>query len=255
MLNIRLESEYILTIFGVAISNTFLTSLMVTTVLGVMAGVFYIRKEDHRNIFINGIRILIYELLKLTDMVTKDRSLSKRILPLIATFFLFIVTANILALFPGFLGSFFVQTQAGIFSILRSPNSDLTITLALALFSIVGIQFFSLQELGIKAYLMRFFNFTSPINFILGFFEIVSESVKVFSFSFRLFGNVFAGEVLLLVIAFLVPYIIPIPFMVLELFVGIIQAFIFAILTLTFIKTSTLHHVESVKKNKLSSNN
>ncbi|RMD61501.1 ATP synthase F0 subunit A, partial [Candidatus Parcubacteria bacterium] len=76
---------------------------------------------------------------------------------------------------------------------------------------------------------------------VLGFFELLSEIVKIFSFSIRLFGNIFAGEVLLLIIAFLVPYLIPLPFMILEVFVGFIQAFIFAALTLTFIKTSTLH--------------
>jgi F-type H+-transporting ATPase subunit a len=114
---------------------------------------------------------------------------------------------------------------------------------ALALFSVLAIQFFSLRTLGFKGYIGRFLNFVNPIKFILGFFEVISESVKVLSFSFRLFGNIFAGEVLLLIIAFLIPYIIPLPFMILEVFVGIIQAFIFAVLTLTFIKTSTVRHI------------
>lgn len=245
MLNISLQPEYILSVFGVLLTNTFLTSVLVTVLLGILGIIFYIRKKSHKNILINGIRILIFELLKLTDMVTEDRELSKKILPLIATFFLFIVSANLLELVPGFLGSFFIEIPAGKFSILRSPNSDLTTTVALALFSVFAIQFFSLKILGIKKYIGRFLNFTNPVNFILGFFEIISESVKVLSFSFRLFGNIFAGEVLLLVIAFLVPYIIPIPFMILEVFVGIIQAFIFAVLTLTFIKTSTVRHMGS----------
>ncbi len=72
---------------------------------------------------------------------------------------------------------------------------------------------------------------------------MISEGVKVLSFSFRLFGNVFAGEILIFIIAFLVPYIIPLPFIVLEVFLGIIQAFIFAMLTLTFMKTSTMRHL------------
>jgi len=157
----------------------------------------------------------------------------------VATFFIFIVTANLLALIPGFLGSLFVRVPRGRVPLLRSPNSDLTTTLALALFSVFAIQFFSLRALGLKGYLGRFFNFTNPIRFVLGFFEMISEGVKVLSFSFRLFGNIFAGEVLLLVIAFLIPYFIPLPFMLLEVFVGVIQAFVFAVLTLTFIKTST----------------
>lgn len=245
MINIGLQPEYIVSAFGISLTNTFLTSILVIALLGVLGIIFCFKKQNHKNIFINGIRVLVFELLKLTDMVTQDRKLSKKILPLITTFFLFIVTANLLALIPGFLGSFFINTPSGEFSVLRSPNSDLTTTVALALFSVFAIQFFSLRELGIKKYIGRFFNFTNPIKFVLAFFELISESVKVLSFSFRLFGNIFAGEVLLLVIAFLVPYIIPLPFMILEVFVGIIQAFIFAILTLTFIKTSTMRHIRS----------
>ena len=125
-----------------------------------------------------------------------------------------------------------------------SRFSDLTTTLALALVAVTSIQYFSWSVLGLKKYLARFFNFINPIQFILGFFELISEAVKILSFSFRLFGNVFAGEVLLLVIAFIIPYVLPLPFMILEVFVGVIQAFIFAVLTLTFIKTSTIRHIQ-----------
>lgn len=244
MININLQPEYILSIFGIKITNTFFTSIIVSFLLIIMAMIFYFRRQDNKNIIINSIRILVYELLKLTDTVTQDREISKRILPLIATFFLFIVTANLLALIPGFLGSFFIKSYKEV-ALLRSPNSDLTTTLALAIISVSSIQFFSLKILGVKKYILRFFNFTSPIKFILGFFEMISEGVKLISFSFRLFGNIFAGEVLLLIIGFLIPYIIPLPFMILEVFVGIIQAFIFAVLTLTFIKTSIMRHLRS----------
>ncbi len=244
MLNISLQSEYIVSLFGVALTNTFVTSLLVTLLLGSLGIFFFFKQRTHENVLVNGIRILIYELLLLTDMVTQERELSKKILPLIATFFLFIITANLLALIPGFFGSFYVQESAGRFALLRSPNSDLTTTLALALFSVLSIQFFSFHALGMKRYVRRFLDLTGPIKFLLGFFEMLSEGVKILSFSFRLFGNVFAGEILLLVIAFLIPYIIPLPFMFLEVFVGIVQAFIFSMLTLVFIKTSTIRHVE-----------
>ncbi|OQX71102.1 hypothetical protein B6D52_02635 [Candidatus Parcubacteria bacterium 4484_255] len=247
MINISLQSEYIASVFGTLITNTFLTSVLVTLLLSLLAVIFYFKRGKDKNFIVNGLRVLIYELLKLTDAVTGNRNLSKKVLPLIATFFLFIVSANLLALIPGFLGSFFVATPSEKIPLLRSPNSDLTTTLSLALFSVASIQFFSLRSLGIKRYLGRFLNFTNPIKFILGFFEIISESVKILSFSFRLFGNIFAGEVLLMVIAFLIPYVIPLPFMILEIFVGIIQAFIFAALTLTFIKTSTVRHLNKVE--------
>lgn len=249
MININLRPEYILSILDLPITNTFLTSVFVTIFLGTLGLIFYLRGHQHKNILINGLRVLIFELLKLTDAVTRDRKLSKKILPVITTFFLFIITANLLELIPGFLGSLFMETPQGRSPVLRSPNSDLTTTVTLALFSVLAIQFFSLQALGPRRFLGRFFNFANPIKFILGFFELISEGVKVFSFSFRLFGNIFAGEVLLIVIVFLIPYVIPVPFYILEVFVAVIQAFIFTVLTLTFIKTSTMRHVGSGTQN------
>jgi len=71
---------------------------------------------------------------------------------------------------------------------------------------------------------------------------MVGEFAKIISFSFRLFGNVFAGEVLLTIVAFLAPYFIPLPFLFLEIFVGFIQAFVFAMLSLVFLAIATAEH-------------
>jgi F-type H+-transporting ATPase subunit a len=243
-MNIELKPEIIFSAFGFPVTNTFLTTVLVTLILTLVSLIFYFRGQNSRNFFLSGFRILVFNLLKLTDEVTNDRKITRQILPLIATFFLFIVTANLLALIPGFLGSFFVKTSAGNLPLLRSPNSDLNTTVALALFSVVATQFFSIRILGAKKFLSRFINFTGPIKFVLGFFEMISEAVRLLSFSFRLFGNIFAGEVLLLVIAFLIPFFIPIPFMILEMFVAIIQAFIFAVLTLTFIESGIVQAQE-----------
>ncbi len=232
-MNIQLQPEYIFSLKGFWITNTFFTSILVSLFLIVLALNFRFFK---RNIFIKGLEFLIIELLKFSDWVTGNRKFSYQVLPLIATFFLFIVTANLFALFPGFLGAFFVKIDGRQLPLLRSPNSDLTTTLALAIFSVGSIQYFSLKKLGFWKFIKRFINLTNPLKFILGFFEIISEGTKLLSFSFRLFGNIFAGEILLLVIGFLLPYFIPLPFMILEIFVGIIQAFIFSALTLTFIK-------------------
>ncbi|MCD6284039.1 F0F1 ATP synthase subunit A [bacterium] len=243
MIHINFQPEYILKFGNIFLSNTIITSFLVTGILIILSLISYIFKKRSKNFLISkGIKIIIFELLKIIDSITGKRSISKKILPIVATFFLFIISANLLALMPGFLGSLFVKTPKGNFPLLRSPNSDLNTTLALAIFSVVYIQFFSISVLGIKKYISKFLNISSPIKFILGFFELISEATKILSFSFRLFGNIFGGEVLLIIIAFLVPYILPVPFMILEVFVGIIQAFIFAMLTLTFIKTSIVLH-------------
>ena len=215
--HIGLKAEYIFSVFGLKITNSFFTTVLVTLIIVALALIFYFNRN--KKFFVSqALKVVVYELLKFTDKVTGDRKLSKKVLPLAATFFIFIVCANLLALIPGFLGAVFVATADGSFSLLRSPNSDLTTTLSLALISVLFIQVFSFQALGLKEYLKRFFDFSSPIAFILGFFEMISEAIKILSFSFRLFGNVFAGEVLLLIIAFLVPYIIPIPFSVFPFF-------------------------------------
>ena len=171
MINISLHSEYILSVFGFKVTNTFLTSFLVTVILSVLGFVFYLARQNRRNIVLNGMKVLIFELLRFTDVVTQNRELSKRVLPLIATFFLFIVAANLLALMPGFLGSFFVRTSEGNLPVLRSPNSDLTTTVSLALVSVFSIQFFSVKAFGAGGYLRRFINFSNSIRFFLGFFE------------------------------------------------------------------------------------
>ena len=91
-------------------------------------------------------------------------------------------------------------------------------------------------------YFRKFFNFKNPVLFFVGLLEIISEISKMISFSFRLFGNIFAGEVLLTVVIALAPFIIPIPFYGLEIFVGAIQALVFSVLTLVFFKMATAAH-------------
>lgn len=243
MLDISLNSEGIFNLWGLTITNSVMTTLLVTLLLVIISVKFsYARKRYPHSFFVKSVRVLCFELIKFTDDITEDRKLTKIILPLLLTFFIFIITANLLALTPGFLGSFYGVVEGQKVPLLRSPNSDINTTLALALLSIGAIQVISFNILGANKYMKRFINFTSPTNFILGFFELISEGLKIFSFAFRLFGNVFAGEVLLLVVAFLIPYILPIPFMLMEVFVGFIQAFIFTMLTLTFVKTAIIKH-------------
>lgn len=123
----------------------------------------------------------------------------------------------------------------------RGPTADLNTTLALAVCSIVLIQFTGFKFLGLS-YSKKFINFAGPIDFFVGFLELFSELSKIISFAFRLFGNIFAGEVLLAVIGFLMPLIAPLPFLGLEIFVGFIQALVFAMLTLVFLNIATISH-------------
>jgi F-type H+-transporting ATPase subunit a len=98
------------------------------------------------------------------------------------------------------------------------------------------VQVVGVMTCGPFGYLGKFLNFKNPISFFVGILELIGEFAKILSLSFRLFGNIFAGEVLMSVFLFLFPFLLPLPFMFLELITAVIQAFVFAILTLVFIK-------------------
>jgi F-type H+-transporting ATPase subunit a len=127
--------------------------------------------------------------------------------------------------------------------IFRPGTADLNTTLALALLTVFLIQFYGVKHLGLS-YFKKYINFSSPIMFFVGILELVSEVSKIISFAFRLFGNVFAGEVLLVVISFLLPVVAPLPFYGLEVFVGFIQALVFAMLSLVLYNLATHGHDE-----------
>ena len=123
----------------------------------------------------------------------------------------------------------------------RAGTADLNTTLALAIISVISTQIFGVMNLRL-GYFKKFINFSSPIDFFVGILETISEFAKVISFAFRLFGNIFAGEVLLAVTTFLIPLIIPMPFYGLEIFVGFIQALVFSMLSLVFFNMATSGH-------------
>ncbi len=124
--------------------------------------------------------------------------------------------------------------------LLRGATADLNMTLALAIVSVIAMQYFGFLNLGTH-YLSRFINFKDPIMFSVGLLEMVSDISKIISFAFRLFGNIFAGEVLLAVMAFLMPFIVPLPFLMMELFVGVIQALVFSMLSTAFFAVAVSH--------------
>lgn len=132
------------------------------------------------------------------------------------------------------------QGETEFVPLLRGATADLNTTLALAMISVIAMQYYGFRNLG-SHYLQRFVNFKDPILFGVGILEFVSDISKVVSFAFRLFGNIFAGEVLLAVIAFLMPFVVPLPFLFMELFVGVVQALVFSMLTAAFFNVAVSH--------------
>src|SRR3989339_1885240 len=199
----------------------------------------------------NVFEIIIEGAVKLCDSVTQDRTKSEKVFPIVFTFFIFILFNNWLGLLPGIGSIGFIENDTFI-PYFRGGTADLNTTLALALISVIGANIFGMFTVGFWKHTNKFINFNAlieipkkirkepaiilvnPIKAFVGLVEIIGEIAKVASLSFRLFGNIFAGEVLLSSIAVIFAFGLPIPFMFLEVIVGIIQALIFGMLTLVY---------------------
>lgn len=172
------------------------------------------------------------------DRVTSNRQKTTKVFPLVFTLFVFVLTSNLFTSLPG-MGAWTILavdgTKAALF---RSVLADYSAVLVLTLITVTVAQFAFLFTQGIGKYLRQFLDFSGPINFFLGLMNLIGEVAKILSLSFRLFGNVFAGEVLISIITALVPFILPLPFFVLSLFSAVIQAYVFAILSTVFISTN-----------------
>jgi F-type H+-transporting ATPase subunit a len=174
----------------------------------------------------------------------------RRFFPVVCTIFLFVLFNAWLSLIPGF-GSITI----GEHELIRGANTDVNTPLAIALISFVFVAYFGLKTLGI-GWLKQYFNFgplfrsigrifkgkvrvmdifSGVIDAFVGGLELLSRFITIISFTFRLFGNMTAGEILLLIAAFLVPWVLAIPFYGLELLIGLVQALIFSLLTLVFV--------------------
>lgn len=247
MINISFLPEHIFSIGSIAITNSFVVSLLAMFIL-IIIGYFSTRKMRMVPGGMQNIVEVVIEILR--DMITgvtgNDKQ-TRKFFPIIATIFLFVLFSNWLGLIPG-VGSIGINEVGpeGVFLIpfFRAGSADLNFTLALAIVSVFTAQYFGIAALGLAKYAKKFINLKNPIKFFVGILELIGETAKLMSFSFRLFGNVFAGEVLLLVITFLVPYVVPLPFYLLEVLVGVIQALIFSMLTLVFLKMATIAHEE-----------
>ena len=240
-MEISIAAEKITHISGLPISN----SMIMTWIAGVILVVSSFFATRRLSLVPRGIQnffeTIIEFLFNTIDEVLGDREQTKKYFPLLATIFIFILTNNWLGLLPG-VGTVSIHEGEKLVPLLRSGNADLNMTLALAIIAVLAVQIFGIAAIGFAKNTRKYITFKNPIATFVGFLELISEVSRMISFAFRLFGNIFAGEVLLTVIAMIIPYVVPLPFMGLELFVGAIQALVFTMLTLVFIKTAITPH-------------
>ena len=237
--------EVITHIGSFPITNTIINTLLVDAAL--LGSAYYISKNIKKvpGFFQNLIEMVIESFYNLTESIAGKNT--AKIFPWFMSFFLFILIANWSGLIPGFstIGFFHPENpEEGFVPLIRNATSDLNVTLALAAISLVVTHYLSVQTIGIKEYLSRYISL-NPILLFVGLLEVVSEFTKVISLSFRLFGNIFAGEVVLHTISSLFAFIFPVPFLLLEIIVGLVQALVFSMLTMVFMSVlMTPHHAE-----------
>ncbi len=241
MEEISLKAQELFTIGSFSVTNSLFQTLIVSLALMFLAMVFSKKIKIIPGTFQGGFEMGVEWFLDLMESMLGSMKKAEQYFPLVATIFIFIMICNLSGILPG-VGSLVINNGGKEVSLFRSPAADLNFTLAFAIISVIVTNIIGMAAVGVLPHISKFLNFKNPIMFFIGVLEFVSELAKVISLSFRLFGNVFAGEVLLTIIAFLTPYVIPLPFLFLEIFVGLIQAFVFAMLTLVSISLHTATH-------------
>jgi F-type H+-transporting ATPase subunit a len=254
-----------------------ITNTLIGTWIGIVALVLFFFAGTRRQDMVprgaqNFVEWAVESLLSLVEGVS-GKAKAKKFFPLVGTFFMFILFCNLLDVFPGVETIGWVNQTAlqaahlappssiflfGNYSNLLAPwvrpgTSDLNLTLAMALVSVIVTQVFGFMALGAKEHLSKYFNFKAlfthgfqgPIEFFVGIIEVITELSRILSFSFRLFGNIFAGSAVLAVFAFILPFFADVIFIPLELFVAFVQALIFALLTLVFLEIATSSHEQA----------
>ncbi|MBU1922509.1 F0F1 ATP synthase subunit A [Patescibacteria group bacterium] len=257
---ISLAPETIFNVAGFSVTNSLLNSWMTVIILIICAVVLFKKIKQVPKGMQNVFEMIIEAAFGVMDSVTGSREKSTKFFPLVFTLFIFILINNWLGILPGVgsIGYVAMHEGHGVFvPFLRGATADLNTTLSLALLAVIGSNLLGFITVGVWKYFNKFISLkelisiprkvlkdpsvliVNPIKFFVGLIEIISEIAKVASLSFRLFGNVFAGEVLLASIAVIFAWILPVPFMFLEILVGLIQALIFSMLTLVYLSVAT----------------
>lgn len=259
-----LYAEPIAHIGSFTVTNALFTSWIVVLVIIVIAIAVRISIKKIPKGIQNLFEVIIEGAESLCDQVTNSRKITNKAFPIVFAVFMFVLLNNWIGIMPfGGFGLIEEGEHGKMFiPLIRSGTADINGTLPLAILSVLGANIFGILSIGLWKTINKYVNLkalgeiftkikkdpavimTAPIMFAVGFLEIIGEFAKIASLSFRLFGNVFAGEVLLASMATILAYALPTPFLLLEVMVGVIQAFIFAILTLVYYTISSMDHDE-----------
>jgi F-type H+-transporting ATPase subunit a len=236
----QISPDFLFKVVGFPITNTviatILTDIVIITLVFLVNKVISLKPKGIQNV----VEAVVDYFRETTESIAGEKS--SFIYTWVVSFFLFILISNLIAQFPGFESIRFYTTTSDNHGVplLRAATSDLNLTLALAVLSVIITHIVSMKHIGLKGYITKFVTFKMfPIFLFVGILEFVNELAKFISFSFRLFGNIFAGEKVMSTIYGLCSFILPLPFMALEFMVAFIQAIVFAMLTMAFMHIMT----------------
>lgn len=237
-LDISLSPEILFYIGSWPISNTFFWSVFVILFLAV--GSFFLRRRLRLipGKFQNLLEMLVEGAYDFIESIVGNKIKARRAFPLIFTMFFFIFFCNLLVYIPG-QASVTIKTAGGAVPLFRAIISDYSLVFMMTMVSVIITQIVAIAAAGPWKYIGKFISLKSPLKFFLGIMDLVGELAKIMSLSFRLFGNIFAGEVLGAVMLFLFPFFLPLPFLFLGLLTAVVQPFVFAVLTLVFISMAS----------------
>lgn len=262
---ITIYAEPIFHIGKFEITNSLLTSWLAVLVIFFFALAIRLNMKKIPGRLQHVFEVIVEGALSLCDQVTNDRKITERVFPFVFSLFVFILINNWIGLLPfvSAIGFYEVHEGAKTFvPLFRAGTADINFTLAMSLVFVLASNIFGIIVIGFWKLFNKYVNigalgsiFTkirkdksvlivAPITFFVGILELIGEFAKIASLSFRLFGNVFAGEVLLASMAAIFVYILPGPFLFLEVFIGLIQALIFSLLATVYFTIASQDHSE-----------
>lgn len=250
--HISVKADELTSIGGLSITNSHLLGALglIVIIWALVATARAATGKSRHNFFTRLFLWAFNGLYRTVEQIIPDREWSRRVAPLTITIFFFVVSQYWMGLLP-FVGP--VTAGPHHTPIFRGGVADLNMTFGLAIITIVAAQVYAFKYLGFRGNMGRYFvsPLKSPIMTFVGILELIAELSRLLGLSFRLFGNVLAGEVLLVMIAYLTQYVSPLalqPFYLFELFIGGIQAYIFFMLSTVFISLGLQHHGDDGEK-------
>jgi F-type H+-transporting ATPase subunit a len=248
-IGIPLAAEPVFSLFGLTITNSMVYGLMIAVLVVTLFGWAAKRSQAQ------PVSKLTFAVETLVDFVVGlgednfgSRKKALKYLPLLLTLFTFILFSNLLELLPG-VGTINIGTQDGQVPLLRAFTADLNATAAMAILTIGTVQVAAVRELGLKQHIKHYFtlvssSLTNPMNIFIGIIEILGEFIRILTLSMRLFGVIYAGEVLIHVVGELAGnfgWAATLPVYLLEIFLGLIQAYLFMMLSMVYLSMATNH--------------